>query len=232
VLRNLLFAAVVMGLGVSGCAGCQQPGPDDGGSGGGAGGSGGAGGGGGFDLDGGLATSSKGVVRFKRNVRLTVDFAQALGLTTAEVCNELGLYPCTTVVHALNLGGVDPYGSGLCEPIPFTGVTSPIVTDRVALAACTTRVTRDLATPAFGLIYKLIAIDGTGKLVNVDSTEVGLALDTLYQRTVLRDATPEEKAHHKQLYADIVASGQPDPAKAWMILSCFAVTTSVEFLFY
>ena len=226
-LRNLLFAAVVMGAGFSGCAGCQLPGPDDGGAGGGSGGSGGSGGAG-----GGLAVSEKGVVRFKRNVRMTIDFAQSLGLTGAEVCNELGQYPCTTAVHALNLGGVDPYGSGLYEPIPFTGVTSPIVTDRVALSACTTRVDRDRANPLGAIIYKLIPVDGAGKLTNLDGSEVGLALDTLYQRTLLRDPTAEEKAHHKQLYRDIEASGQPTPARSWMILSCFAVTTSVEFLFY
>lgn len=226
-LRNLTLAALVMALGVSGCAGCQ-PGGDDGGTGGGSGGAGG----GSADLDGGLAVSAKGVVRFKRNIRLTVDFAQALGLTGAEVCNELGQYPCTTAVHALNLGGVDPYGSGLYEPLPFSGVTTPIATDRVALAACSTRVTRDLATPAFGVIYKLINIDGAGKITNLEGSEVNLALDTLYQRTLLRDPTPQEKTHLKQLYADIVASGKPDPGRSWMILSCFAVTTSVEFLFY
>lgn len=225
-LRNLALAAVVMALGVSGCAGCQ-PGGDDGGT----GGSGGAGGGS-ADLDGGLAVSAKGVVRFKRNVRLTVDFAQSLGLTTAEVCNELGLYPCTTMVHALNLGGVDPYGSGLYEPLPFSGVTTPIAVDRVALSACTTRVTRDLASPAFGVIYKLIPLDAAGRIADLESAQVNLALDTLYQRTLLRDPTPEEKGHLKQLYADILASGKPDPGRSWMILSCFAVTTSVEYLFY
>lgn len=225
-LRNLLFAAVVAAI--SGCAGCTGPGGDDGGSGGGAGGSGGSGGAGG---NGEIAQSSKGVVRFKRNVRMTVDFAQSLGLTTAEVCNELGQYPCTTLVHALNLGGVDPYGSGLFEPLPFTGITSPIVADRVALAACTTRVTRDQTAPLFGLIYKF-APDAAGKIANLEGSDVNLALDTLYQRTLLRDPTTQEKAHLKQLYRDIEATGKPDPAKAWMILSCFTVTTSVEFLFY
>ena len=67
---------------------------------------------------------------------------------------------------------------------------------------------------------------------NLEGSDVNLALDTLYQRTLLRDPTTQEKAHLKQLYRDIEATGKPDPAKAWMILSCFTVTTSVEFLFY
>jgi hypothetical protein len=226
VLRNLFIAAAV-GAVFSGCVGCTMPGPEDGGSGGGAGGSGGAGGGDGF------AESAKGVVRFKRNVRLTVDFAQTLALTPAAVCNELGQYPCTTVVHALSLGGVDPYGSGLYEPLPFSGVTGPIAIDRTALSACTARVNADLANPAFGTIFKMISVNGqTGKLTNLESPEVGASLDTLYQRALLRDPTDQEKTHLKQLYKDIEATGKPDPAKQWMILSCFAVTTSVEFLFY
>ena len=229
-LRNLFFASAVVALSLSGCANCGGPGPNDGG-GGGSGGSGGAGGG--SDLDGGFAQSAKGVIRFKRNVRMTNDFAQALGMTTAEVCNELGQYPCTTVVHALTVGGTDPYGSGLYEPIPFTGVTTPIVVDRVALAACTSRVTKDLATPATALIYKSIPVNGSaGTLVNLEGNEVSTAIDTLYQRTVLRDPTAAEKAHLKGLYTSIAATGKPDPAKSWMILSCFSVTTSAEFLFY
>lgn len=215
----LLLAAA---LGLSGCAGCQPPGPHGGGDGGDGGGR----------VDAGYATSSKAALLFKRNVRLTADLAQALSLTAAEVCNELGQYPCTTVVHALTLGGVDPYGSGLYEPIPFTGITSPIAVDRVALAACTARVDRDLAAPALGAIYKLVAIDGAGKLANPDGVEVDLALDALYQRALLREPTAQEKAHHRALYAEVLAAGKPQPARAWMILACFAVTTSVEFLFY
>jgi hypothetical protein len=208
----------------AGCVGCQQPGGDDGGSGGGAGG-----GGGGSGEE--FAASAKGQVRFKRNIRLTIDYAQALGLQVTEVCNELGQYNCTALVHALSLGGVDPYGSGLYEPIPFSGSTSPIAIDRVALAACTTRVARDMANPAFGTIYKF-ALDGSGKISNIEGADVDLALTTLYERTLLRDPTDDEKKALKGLYADIVASGKPEPGKNWMILSCFAVTSSVEFLFY
>ena len=220
-LRNLFFSLSVSVV-FAGCAGCPMPpGPGDGGD----------NDGGSADAGDNFAESAKGKVRFKRNVRLTVDYAQALGLSLTEVCNELGLYPCTTAVHALALGGVDPYGSGLYEPIPFSGSTSPIAIDRVALSACTTRVTRDQQNPAFGVIYKF-PLDSSGKISNIEGSEVDLALTTLYERTVLRQPTDDEKTHLKGLYADIVASGKPEPGKAWMILSCFAVTTSVEFLFY
>ena len=204
--------------------GCPAPGPtDDPGTGGGGG-----------TLDGGgggdFAISAKGIVRFKRNERLTVDFASALGLPLDGLCKELGLYSCSIFVHPLALGGVDPYGSGLYEPLPFTGVTSPIVVDRVALAGCVQRVEADLAAPGSALIFKGISIvDGK---VDPTSTTARQALDLLYKRAVQRPPTEAELAHLARLNADIVATGKPQPGKSWLTLSCFAVLTSVESVFY
>ena len=229
-------------VGALALAGCPVPlGGEDGGTGGGAGGGAAAGGGvggGGGGVGGGsggggpsFAASAKGQVRFKRNERLTADMAKSLGIPFASVCNELGLYPCTTTVHHLSLGGVDAYNIGVYEPLAFTGLTSPIVVDRVALSACTQRVTADLATPSTALIFKAITLDATGKL-NVDSAEVKTALDLLYKQVVLRPVTDAEVGHLKKLYADIVATNKPQPGKMWMTLSCFAVLTSVESVFY
>ncbi len=197
-------------------------------------GSGGGGGGGGTIEDGGSASdfgiSAKGVVRFKRSERLTVDFGNALGLPYDVLCKELGLYSCSLFVHPLALGGVDPYVSGLYEPLPFTGVTSPIVVDRVALAGCSQRVKADLATPATAVIFKgVTVVDGK---VDASSAAAKTAIDTLYKRAIQRAPTESEVAHLVQLNADIVVSGKPEPGKAWLTLSCFAVLTSVESLFY
>lgn len=196
-------------------------------TGGGAGGGSAAGGGGGSSF----AASAKGLVRFKKNERLTADYAKSLGLQSNQVCNELGLYSCANVVHHLALGGVDPYNIGVYEPLPFTGLTSPIVTDRVALSACIQRVTADLATPATALIYKGITLDAMGKL-DVSAAPVKTAIDTLYKQVLLREPTAAEVGHLSQLYTDIAATGKPDPGKSWMTLSCFAVLTSVESVFY
>jgi hypothetical protein len=94
-----------------------------------------------------VARSSRNNLRFKGPERLAFDFAAALSLPADQVCNELGQYPCTTFVHTVALGGVEPYGIGFYEPLPFTGVTTPITIDRVALAACGQRVTLDVTTP-------------------------------------------------------------------------------------
>lgn len=228
--RHLSLLAVVLVL-----TGCPDPNMSGTGGGGGSGGSagqgGGAGGSGGTGGNEGYAQSAKANVRFKRNVRLTFDYSNALGLQAQDLCKELGQYPCTTVVHPLALGGVDPYGIGLYEPLPFTGLASPIVTDRVALSACISRVALDLGDPANGIVFRAVVPDGAGKL-NPASTEVHDAIDTLYKRVLLRHPTPEEYGHLKQLYVDIEASGKPEPGKAWMQLSCFAVLTTVEALFY
>lgn len=216
------------GVGGGGGNGGAGGGSVGGGAGGGAGGGvgGGAGGGSGF------AASAKGIVRFKRNERLTGDYAKSLGLPQNAVCNELGLYPCATTVHHLALGGVDPYNIGLYEPVPFTGLTSPIVVDRVALSACIQRVMSDLTTPSTAVIFKGLTLDAMGKLTNVNAPEVKTALDTLYKQVVLRPVTDAEVGHLKQMYADILATNKPEAGKSWMTLSCFAVLTSVESVFY
>lgn len=232
-LRKALM--VMAALAVSACDNGPNNGNTGGGSGGsGAGGAGGAGGSGGAGGGGDevtLAQSAKANVRFKRAVRLTADYAAALSLPAAELCKELGQYPCTTLVHPIALGGTDPYGIGLYEPLPFTGMASPIATDRVALSACQARVTADLAAGSSAVIFKGVTPDGAGKL-NIDSPEVAEAIRSLYRRATLRNPTDAEVGHVKQLYRDIEATGKPQPGQSWMTLSCFSILTTVEALFY
>jgi hypothetical protein len=217
------------------CAACPATG-GSGGTGGGASAGGGSAGGGSADGGGAgggedtYAQSATGNVKFKRSLRMTFDYSVALDLPPDQLCNELGQYPCA-VVHTVALGGTDPYGIGLYEPLPFTGLSSPIATERVALNGCLRRVQLDLATPDLAVLYKGLTPDASGKL-DMSQPAVHDALDTLYKRAVLRHATDAEIAHLKQLYADIEATGKPEPGKAWMQLSCFAVLTSVEVLFY
>lgn len=211
--------------------------PDAGTSGGGAGGgaaTGGGtaqGGGGGGEVDAGIAKSAKGVLRFKGDLRLTVDYAVGLGLPIDQVCNELGQYACTFFVHPVALGGVDPYGKGLYESLPTTGVTTPVVVERVALSACIKRVDLDLATPAAAVIFKAIPVTA-GKLTNPAGAEVRLALTELAQRAWLRDPSEGELAQLIQLNADIEATGVTDLAKRWMQAACFAAFSSAESVFY
>lgn len=227
---------VVLALVLTACPGRLNGGDDAGAGGGGGGaftggGAGGGGGGGGGGVDAGYAKSAKGNLRFKGNERLTIDYSVALGIPFLEVCNELGQYSCSFLVHPVALGGVDPYGKGLFEPPPVTGATTPVVVERVALSACVKRVNLDLATPASALVFKAISVTN-GRLTDPQSAEVRLALTELAQRAWLRDPTDAELAALVQLNTDIEATGVAEPAKVWMQAACFAAFSSAESVFY
>ena len=228
-LEPLLIVAV---LSLTGCPG-NSVGEDAGAGGGNGGGEavGGGAGGGTGDGGAGYSRSAKGNLRFKGNERLTFDYSVALGIAPLELCNELGQYSCTFVVHPVALGGVDPYGHGLIEPSPVTLATTSMVVDRVALAACVKRVALDLATPATALIFKSLPVTA-GRLSAPRGPEVRAALTELAQRGWLRDPTEAELSILMQLNTDIEATGVPEPAKAWMQASCFAVLSSAESVFY
>ncbi|ADO67988.1 hypothetical protein [Stigmatella aurantiaca] len=182
--------------------------------------------------DAGLARSSRNNLRFKGPERLSADFAAALALPEEQVCNELGRYPCTAQVHRVTLGGVDPYNNELYEPLPATGVTSPLAVDRVALAACTQRVTIDLTTPSSGVLFGHIPLDAQGRLVDRTGTPVKEALTALYQRVLLRDPTAAEVEAFFQLASDIETSSSVQPGRDWMKAACFAVLSSAESVFF
>ncbi|QRK12935.1 hypothetical protein JQX13_24630 [Archangium violaceum] len=179
-----------------------------------------------------LARSTRNNLRFKGPERLTSDFAAALSLPVAQVCNELGQYPCTSSVHTVALGGVEPYGIGIYEPMPFTGVTTPIAVDRVALSACGQRVTLDLTPPTEAVIFGGIDLDSQGRLASRESAPVRNAITALYQRALLRDPTEAEVGALLQLATDIESSGSQAPGRDWMKAACFVVLSSAESIFF
>jgi hypothetical protein len=176
-------------------------------------------------FDAGYPASSKARVKFKGNDRLRNEFARMLELDPAIVCTELGLYSCTHLVHQVALGGSEPYGLGLNEPLPFTTITTPLAVDRLALSACRTRVDLDLATPSTALIYK-------GGLGDAEGDEVAAAIDVLYKQALIRPPSDDEVEDLRQLYRDVEALGAGDTVRDWAIGSCFAVSTTMEQLFY
>jgi hypothetical protein len=179
-----------------------------------------------------VTRSSRNNLRFKGPERLALDFAAALSLTAGQVCNELGQYPCTTAVHTVALGGVEPYGLGFYEPLPFTGVTTPIAVDRVALAACGQRVTLDVTTPTEAVIFGGIELDAQGRLASREGEPVKNAITALYQRALLRDPTEAEVGALVQLATDIESTSSPAPGRDWMKAACFAVLSSAESVFF
>ncbi|OJH39109.1 hypothetical protein [Cystobacter ferrugineus] len=179
-----------------------------------------------------VAPSSRNNLRFKNPEQLTAHFASALSLPPEQVCNELGQYPCTTYVHTVALGGVEPYGVGLYEPLTSSGVTTPIVIDRVALAACVRRVSLDIATPGETSVFKGIELDAQGRLANREGAPVRDAITSLYQRALLRDPTDTEVGTLSQLATELESKGTQTPGRDWMIASCFVVLSSAESVFF
>lgn len=175
-----------------------------------------------------VAPSRQARVKYKSGALYANDLAAALDLQRDAVCRELGLYDCTDEVHRIVLGGVEPYTLGVREPLPSISVTAPIAQDRVALAACTERIERDLAAsePVF-----LTTID-------VDAPTRGQLKATarrLYDRILRRTATPDEVSALAQFHSTVTDEPGASAATAtrdWAILSCFMVATTLESIFY
>lgn len=152
-------------------------------------------------------------LRFKGGERLRNDYAQWLGIEPEEVCTELGAYDCVQDVHTVTLGGVDPYVKGIFAPQPHTAVTTPLAVERMALHACGVAAGRygaDLSEP--GARAQLVTL--------------------LYRRALLREPTGSETAHLEALYASVSERSPDDLEAAWAKLTCFAVLTTLEAVFY
>jgi hypothetical protein len=178
-----------------------------------------------------IASSARGNLRFKGPERLNADFSVALDLRPEAVCTELGLYQCATLVHTVALGGVDPYGTGLYEASGVTAVTTSLIVDRIAWSACTTRVDLDLVSPGNAVVFRGLTMTGA-KLMNPEGPEVTTAIGALTHRVLQRDPYSNEVARYMKLAKDIEATGNPEPARAWMQAVCFAVLSSAESVFY
>ena len=184
------------------------------------------------DTPRGLVPSTRNNLRFKGPQRLSLDFATALSLPEGQLCNELGQYACTSSVHNVTLGGVDPYSNSLYEALPASGVTTPIAIERVALAACGQRVTLDVTTPSTAVLFKAIPLDAQGRLVDRQGEPVKAALSALYQRGLLRDPTKQEVDALVKLSTDIETTASTQPGQDWMKAACFVVFSSAESVFF
>ena len=171
-------------------------------------------------------------VRFKGPDRLRNDLARALALSPNEICNELGAYSCTDKVHVVTLGGVSAYEHQIYEPLRTTVASTPLAADRVVLSACLERAKRDFESPAGAVVWRGIEVDATSALADPKSAAVTTAIEALYAALLSRRATEAEIAALRGFHGAVVKGAPPKPAESWAALSCYAVGTSVEFLFY
>lgn len=176
--------------------------------------------------------SKKNALRFKRQQLIESDIAKALTLDKDEICNELGSLKCIKDVHYLALGGVDAYEKSIFTGIRDSSSTTPVVIERIALAACGKRAELDFANAASAAIFKGLKTDAGGKLANPDDADVKTAVDSLYKKILKRTPTAAEAADLIGMYGDIAAVTPSGAAKSWAQLSCYTLLTSIEFIFY
>ena len=177
-----------------------------------------------------LVPSIKSRVKFKGAKRFGIDLASALGLEAESLCNELGLYNCLEV-HQIVLGGMEPYRLGINKPLPKAGLTAPIAADRVALAACAERVKRDFAVDGTSVLFERLP---ESEQRPSEQWRASIA-SQLYQRVLRREATPDENQALVNFYDEVElehGGASTETTKDWVSLSCFAVSTMLEALFY
>lgn len=177
--------------------------------------------------------SADGNVKFKRSARIRNDFSEALGLTTAELCLELGNFSCTDIVHSVSLGSVEPYTVGVYEPPEATAGSAPLIVERVALAGCITRVDRDTAgSGTAGQIFGGVFLDGDPAMSATERAAAPAAIAALYRRALRRDVETAESDRLVAMYDEVVTEGSAAPTRDWAVLACFAVLTTTESVFY
>ncbi len=171
-----------------------------------------------------------GKLRFKRYDQLKLELQRVLGLEASEVCNELDRFDCAGDVHRVALGGAKPYLTNVYEMAKEPPLPAPLAWERVVLTACAERVDRDLAAPAEAAWLTGLQVDGDGAL-DAESDAVGLAIDTLYKRALLREPTETERQEWRDNVLTVAATGE-DSGRRWARILCAAVLSSTEFVVY
>lgn len=173
-----------------------------------------------------LRRAQRGELQWKRNAALQQDLMRALELPEDGVCNELGRGSCTREIHHILLGGADPLHIGLYEPLPDTLVSTPIVLDRVIMSACANRATLDRG----GSPVVFTELDLGARAPSPDDAAFTATVTALYRRLLSRDPDPDELTLLGGLAVD--DAGEPVSAYDFAVLTCFAIGTSSEFLFF
>lgn len=171
-----------------------------------------------------LAASTRNHLVWKRYHAFAQDLSRALELPTEELCTELGEFDCINDVHLAGLGGHEPLHQGLLEPLAEPLATTPLVTERVVLSACTARVERDRTDP---VVFTALELDQPAPAE--DSEAFTDTVQDLYRRLLGRDPIDAEYALLGQLLVD--DEGEPVTFGEFAQLACFSIATTTEFSF-
>jgi hypothetical protein len=159
-------------------------------------------------------------LRWKRVDALVADLEAALALDGSALCQELGALDCAEL-YRLPLGGSDPFGATIYHAPAAPMNTTPVVVERLALAACSNRAALDAA----GAPQVFTHVDLSAAALGAGSPGVNEQVDELYRRLLARDPSAEERA--------IVASlAEGSSGRDFAALACFTIASSTELLFF
>ena len=168
--------------------------------------------------------SAKARVKAKGPVRLVNDLATALALPHDALCKELSVSDCH-VAHNIVLGGVEAYEARIQRPPATLSVVAPIAVDRLMLSACGERAHRDFSDPKNAIVFVEVA---SGKH---DTEARAQVVERIYDRVLARPVNATEREALVAFYDQLGGSGV-DRAQTWAQLSCYAVATTTEMIFY
>ncbi len=174
-------------------------------------------------------------VKFKDGERYLRDLSAALGIPRDTICKELGQYDCVSDAFRIVLGGVEAPNMLVNVPLEEAALTAPIALDRVALHVCLERVNMDAADPEHAVLMRAGAFGPKGKARKVDPKWMTSTAAGIYDVLLQRPASPEETQRLVGFYGDVRAdrpAASKDAVSDWVKLSCFAVASSLESVFY
>ena len=174
-------------------------------------------------------------VKFKDGERYLRDLSANLDMPREEICKELSRYDCMTDAFRIVLGGVEAPNLLVNEPIENAALTSPIAVDRVALHVCSNRVRMDRENPEKAVLFRAGAFGADGQAKNPDAKWLNATADAIYGSILMRSPSEREIQNLAAYYTQVSdgrAINSSDVAADWVILSCFAVASSLEAVFY
>ncbi len=157
--------------------------------------------------------------------RFAQRLAAGLAIPEQQLCQELGRFDCVQEAHLISMGGVEPYLKTIYTPLEVAPISAPLAFERTALAACNYRVEKELA----GEIASLFGLKADTKLSPEKRKTV---VQHLFQGLMGRAMGDQELSKLEQYYQKLEQDSSEDLDARWTTLSCFAIATSVETLFY
>jgi hypothetical protein len=169
-------------------------------------------------------------IKFKDGDRYLGDLSSALEIPRESICKELGQYDCFRDAFRIVLGGVEAENLGVNVPLEEEALTAPIALDRVAMHVCVNRVKLDMDDPKHAILLRQMPKGGKPSKGWLKSTTANM-----YDRILNREPTASETAQVVAFYDKVATDGgkaNPNAAKDWVTLSCFATASSTENIFY